>query len=320
MAMIVMPGTVRRHAGPMPIPDRASAVVIPVLREGILAEEFCRNATRADVAAVFERCIYLRAGERFICIGEPAIGNGPLTMIVDLGDFCRLRERRLRAGQSAFISDQCIAIGDAVRFDIDRCAPWRAPHWPQRQPSVVLSDVGDAIVRWVDAEAPADGLGRLLGSRGPGVTETPFARIARPRMARFADWLRTVLDTPRCVPDASPVRDLIGVGPGLTPSGDDFLSGALVTLDALAERNARAALARAIGDAPSGLTSPLSGCLLRAAAAGHASEALGCAVSSAIGGEPGAAVAALRQAGHSSGWDMLAGIATALAAMAAARF
>ena len=184
---------------------------------------------------------------------------------------------------------------------------------------MLLSDVCDAIVRWPDDEAPADGLGRLIGPQGQRAPETPLARIARPRMVRFADWLRAVLDAPHCAPDASPVLDLVGLGPGLTPSGDDVLAGALATLDALAERNAHAALARAIVDAPSGLTSPLSECLLRAAAAGHVGDSLGRAVSSAVAGEPDAAVAVLRQVGHSSGWDMLAGIATALAAVVGVR-
>jgi hypothetical protein len=108
------------------------------------------------------------------------------------------------------------------------------------------------------------------------------------------------------------VHSLIGLGPGLTPSGDDFLVGALALLDALAERNAHAELARAIAVAPRGRTSPLSDCLLRAAAAGHPGEDLCRAVSAVVSAAPEAAVAAIRTVGHSSGWDMLAGMTAAL--------
>jgi hypothetical protein len=107
------------------------------------------------------------------------------------------------------------------------------------------------------------------------------------------------------------IRGLIGLGPGLTPSGDDFLSGALALLDALGMPQLHALLAQAVSDAAA-LTSPLSACLLRAAADRHIGEYLHRAVASLITGEVGAAIAAARRVGHSSGWDMLAGAATTL--------
>ena len=121
---------------------------------------------------------------------------------------------------------------------------------------------------------------------------------------------------------ADPARDLVGLGPGLTPSGDDALIGALALLDALAgdqadARTMRENLARAVGDVPRGLTSPPSHCFLRVAAAGHIGERLHAAVSSCVSGDADAAVAAIRDIGQTSGWDMMAGIVTALDAVAA---
>jgi hypothetical protein len=113
----------------------------------------------------------------------------------------------------------------------------------------------------------------------------------------------------------SPVRDMVGLGPGLTPSGDDVLIGALALLDALGERRAYARLARAVSLVPPGLTSPLSHCFLRTAAAGHVGEGLHAAVSAVVRGDPERAIAAIRAVGHSSGWDMMAGIVAALDAV-----
>ena len=104
---------------------------------------------------------------------------------------------------------------------------------------------------------------------------------------------------------------LIGLGPGLTPSGDDFLSGALALLDALGIPQLHARLGHAVIDA-AGLTSPLSACFLRAAADRHIGEYLHRAVASLVAGDVDAAIAAARRIGHSSGWDMLAGAATTL--------
>ena len=123
--------------------------------------------------------------------------------------------------------------------------------------------------------------------------------------------------TPKRSDSPHPVHALLGLGPGLTPSGDDVLCGALALLDALGERQAHGALARAIHQAPPGLTSPLSLCILEAATAGHVGEPLHRMVASVLAGDIDTTIATARAIGHSSGWDMLAGIAAALRVVAA---
>ena len=90
--------------------------VVPILRSGVLAQQFCDRVAQATVEAVFARSLYLRAGDDFICIGEPDIGNGPLTLIGKLG----LSDLDLRPGDAASVCDRHITIGNAVRFTLDR--------------------------------------------------------------------------------------------------------------------------------------------------------------------------------------------------------
>ena len=108
-----------------------TAIIVPILRSGIPAREFCRRGPHAEVEAVFERSLYLRSGDMFVCIGEPAIGNGALTLIADFGGARRFTDRGLYPGQPASISDRCIAIGNSVRFTFERCVLWRQPRWPR---------------------------------------------------------------------------------------------------------------------------------------------------------------------------------------------
>ncbi len=296
-------------------PPVDGATIIPIRRAGVVAAEFCKNPAGAEVAAVFERSLYLRSGDLFVCVGAPAIRNGPLTLIADMG----AAPCGLHPGQPARIAENRIAIG-AVTFTYERCEPWHPPRWPRAAARSVLAQAGDAILRRAATDAPAEGFGRAIAD-----VEMPhgaFARIARRRVARLRSWLAqsgAAHDAPtRALPD--PARDLVGLGPGLTPSGDDFLIGALALLDALADHHADACpmrenLARAVSHLPPGLTSPLSHCLLRVAAAGHFGEALHAAVSACVSGDAGAAIAAIRDIGHTSGWDMLAGIVTALDAV-----
>jgi hypothetical protein len=292
-------------------PPRDGSTIIPIRRAGVVAAEFCRTPARAEVAAVFERSFYLRAGDLFVCIGEPAIGNGPLTLIADM----RVAPRGLHPGQPVRIAGNRIAIG-AVTFTCERCQPWHPPRWPRAAAPGILTSTREAIVHRAATDAPADGFGPMLTEAV--VPPDAFARIARQRLVRLRSWLAESV-TPHRAP-ADPVHDLVGLGPGLTPSGDDVLVGALALLDALAERDVvagamRAHLAGAVGDVPPGLTSPLSRCLLRVAAARHVGERLHAAVSSFVIGDVDAAIAAVRGIGHSSGWDMLAGMVTALDAV-----
>ena len=81
-------------------------VVVPILRSGVLAREFCRRHARATIEAVFERSFYLRSGDEFICVGEPDIGNGPLTLIGHLGPVSALG---LHPRRSAEVCDRQIS-------------------------------------------------------------------------------------------------------------------------------------------------------------------------------------------------------------------
>jgi hypothetical protein len=292
---------------------------VPILRAGVLARKFCRSISLANVEAVFARCFYLRCGDAFICVGEPDIGNGPLTLI---GNIAPLSDLNFRVGQSAAVCERHITLGNSVRFKLDQTESWRSTAWPICMSPAKLVDTCAALARRVAADAPEEGLARLVS----GVPETskrqpPLERVARPRIVIFERWLSGVLDGRRTRVRAfeEAIQGLIGLGPGLTPSGDDFLVGALALLDAIGEREAHAALARAIIDALPGSTAPLSACFLRVAAAGHVGEALHRAVSSVTTGDVDAVIAAVENIGHSSGWDMMAGIMTTLRIVVAAQ-
>jgi hypothetical protein len=307
---------------------------VPVLRAGVLARQVCQRGSQGEVAAVFERSFYLRVGEDFICIGEPAIGNGPTTLIVA----ARVAQPGLRHGQSAFIANDHIAIGD-LRFDLGACQTWRPSPWP-KLPSPASLRATCAVIARAAMESPGDSLAHAVFA----AADTPFARVARPRVARFESWLseqtqvssssakaddpvntgssvklraQCLLDAPlsRGMTKREQVADLvghlIGLGPGLTPSGDDFLMGGMAALGALHQTNIHAALARAVVTAAF-RTSPLSASLLRAAAAGHVGENLHMMVAAIVTGDADAAVDAAARIGHTSGWDALAGMVTTM--------
>jgi hypothetical protein len=110
-------------------------------------------------------------------------------------------------------------------------------------------------------------------------------------------------------------RNLLGLGAGLTPSGDDLVAAALFGRR-LVDRDAAwarvgAALVRDAGTA----THAISAALLADAVAGESFEPLHELADALVAGDAGAALAAaqaLLRVGQASGWDMLAGLMTGI--------
>ena len=110
---------------------------------------------------------------------------------------------------------------------------------------------------------------------------------------------------------AAAVAGLLGRGPGLTPSGDDALAGALLAIHAHRRGDALADAVRARLTA----TTAVSAALLAAAADGYAAHPVVTLVDAAVAGDPDAvprALPAVLGIGHTSGADTVTGIRAAL--------
>jgi hypothetical protein len=114
---------------------------------------------------------------------------------------------------------------------------------------------------------------------------------------------------------------LLGLGPGLTPSGDDFVGGVLFARRVLAPGDAAwSRAATSLVERTHTRTHPISAALLTDLAHGEGHEPLHDLVDALADGAPDRALAAVEQLGrlgHSSGWDMLTGVLVGLTGPAA---
>jgi Protein of unknown function (DUF2877) len=263
------------------------------------AQRFVERHAVACVAAVFPRSCNLEARGDFLCIGDESIGRGPLNALLAGAAWTRLSESLPPVGTSARIHRGTLHIG-SIALDATCAEPWR-PAFRQsaRRPESVARALR-RLERIAAERAPVDGLARLvLGTAGnrPSALEP----TALPRVQRLRAWL---------IGDAPPPVDLLGLGPGLTPSGDDVLCGMLVALHAVGQTGMAAELYAALAAAAPRATSPLSAAFLRAAAEGLGCEALHAAIAAVLEGQTDAVsdrAVALGRIGHTSGWDALAG-------------
>lgn len=281
-----------------------------------MARRVLAAAGAGRIAAVFERSLYLDFRGRWVCLAAAPASVGPLTATFRSAISRRLRDA-IHVGDGVDVAEDGIRIGARWLFTTARAKTWRPP-----LPSGWTRDSLTRGLRGMEAIArrrrPREGLGAFVEGvelTGPGPRE---AMVAATPVAQLRDWLVGAFagDADPYGPTPS-VGSLVGLGPGLTPSGDDFLAGVMIAAHALRRQKVAARLHRVITPLVSRSTNPISGAHLAAAAEGAGSARLHAVLDHVLAGDltrlP-AALAEIDAIGHSSGWDALAGSAVTLQA------
>ena len=254
------------------------------------------------VIAVFRRSFYIETTpSRLACIGPVAMGAGPLNVLCGLPAHLEWEAAGLVPGCGAFVADGRLTLGGAIAIELSGATNWRPPPLTVGPPM--------ALRRGLAALATSlDGRSGNLGLAVVEPPDDPFRRAAMPAMRAFETWVGAALVGVDTAPPET-VQGLVGLGPGLTPSGDDYLGGALIALrafgrDAVADRLADWVLAR------ESRTNTISAAHLRCAATGQGAAALHAtlaALCNDAGDELRRCLGEIDAIGHTSGWDALAG-------------
>ena len=224
-----------------------------------------------EVRVAFRRSFYLAfADGRYACIGDASLGHGPLNALVD--DF------------------QVAAVGARIALSV--AARWTPPALPANP----VIDIG-ALRYAARGRVPQEGLGGLVIG-----AHNSLSGHAQPALDALERWL-----VGNALEDEA--QTLIGLGPGLTPSGDDYLGGVLIALHYFGRRPQAQGLWRWL-EPRLARTSAISGAHLAAAAAGEGHEALHRCLEALCSraADWSAVLARLDGVGHCSGWDSLAGV------------
>lgn len=225
-----------------------------------------------EVRAVFRRSCYARFASQYVCVGDASLGRGPLNALVD--DF------------------QSPAIGACISLSTAGAARWM----PTPLPPTATPDVR-ALREAARRRVPTEGLGGLIVD-----AHNVLSGHAQPALDALDRWLvGNALD--------DEAQALIGLGPGLTPSGDDYLGGVLIALHQFGRGAQAQSLWRWLKPRLA-RTSDISAAHLAAAAEGEGHEALHRCIEALclLAPDWDTALVALDRVGHCSGWDSLAGV------------
>lgn len=265
---------------------------------GFIASRILDNGGIGRVVAVFQRSAYIAFEGQLLCVAPSSLGDGPL--MVRFQNFPTFR------------------LG----------AEYTAPKVPTRvwRPPVPYGWTVSTLRRGLAALQPAgngrepvEGLGRFaLEEDLSKVCGSQEVDAAMGPIARLREWLLGMFQGADC-PVPVEASALVGLGPGLTPSGDDFLGGAIVAAHSLGRPDIAAHLYRIV---LAGKTGTISAAHLAAASEGAASAPLHLLLNDILCGRVAnlpVRLHALNTMGHSSGWDAFAGVMAVLRAAARSR-
>lgn len=290
--------------------------VLDAASVGVLAGEVLSRPGPAAILASFERSFCLDVGGELITIGDDSLHDGPLNLrltghqgagfTIDYG---------IEVGQRWTVSPDRLCRTDGLAIDLTSAVAWR-PRLPTERPDhAKLTDGLACLHNLLETLDPKDdGLLRL--TLEPGSPRNATERAAEPHIdALRTDLPHWLLDD--VVPDRAPVVQLLGIGPGLTPSGDDLLAGILIAWHHIGMGLAAGRLERIVLDAAVERTTPISQAHLAAAAKGYGAAPLHDLLQAVLANKPPdieQALDAAAKIGHSSGLDAIAGMMLALTA------
>ncbi len=256
------------------------------------------DSTSARILHLFDcACNLINDQGDILSLVTPEIGAGPFAVVVPAA---RPFTATLSLSDKVDINDNILQIGP-TKIDVTSAKMWQpVPDWSRLRPNTAV---------W---QTRLPQLQEMIASyrrrQGVAVPAGFSARLAR-GAALFLRGLAAG-ETAVCRDGA---RALAGVGPGLTPAGDDFLLGAMYGLRVREGGEAARYWSELIAGTAAPRTTTLSAAWLRAAAQGEAVAAWHdfCRHVTVAGRWETAAQRILR-AGHSSGGDALAGFTAVL--------
>ncbi len=234
----------------------------------------------------------------------------------------------LRPGQGFLMEGHSMKIGRDLAIDLGRATEW-TPDSPRRGEIGPLVRVNDSVRQLLGAIVPSigdDGPGQVIlgissilqGSNEAPVSPEPWQlAILSPVFGLMKHCL-----TEGLAEIAIRGRELVGLGPGLTPCGDDFLGGLFFAAHWLQEACPGLCCAepQSIFDMvhwARNRTHPISHAILSDLAIGQGPEPLHTLLRLLLKGEGHdgrirEAVHSLLRVGHTTGWYILAGVLTCL--------
>lgn len=179
-----------------------------------------QDAGFGSVHSVFKHAVNLELNEDIITLVTRNISPHPFTITLPVEDMVDLG---LSRGDIVQAGESCIALKNGMEIQLEQTPVWDSrPHYTDDffTKDELIKRVG--VLKEISVLENKGGLSEIF--KNPN-TNNPFIRASHFRISRLISS-QIARDYEEIV---SSGKALIGLGQGLTPSGDDFLAGYMVT-------------------------------------------------------------------------------------------
>lgn len=219
-----------------------------------LSQMISQERKAAVLLGQFQNALNIKVGDPIIAFVLPQIGNGPFHVVVNaLPQFQPQQTLYIQAGHDF------IQLGTETFHIPHICQLWNPrPQWEtmhlKQGHITLLQKTYFRILRKQDNHHLHN-----------------FDEVYKILTPAHVEQLRRVLLTPDSLGLIAAMKNIIGRGPGLTPTGDDFLAGIMLSLWALHHPEAPH-IGQSILEAAQGRTTDISYAFLRSIAEGKVDE------------------------------------------------
>lgn len=176
------------------------------------------SSFRGSVHSVFKSTFNIQCLDidELFTIACKKLDNGPNTLIVDIEDF---QHTDIAVNEPVFIFKKTLHIGNRLNISIDNAQIWDSvlPEFPYE--IEILRRNLSITKRYIELH------GTSGGAKQDNTSEHFFSREVSKILEEQSRKLQDELLNGRILNACKHAVSLVGLGPGLTPSGDDFLVG-----------------------------------------------------------------------------------------------
>ncbi len=287
---------------------------------GPAVHDAIRKGISGEVHSVFERTFNVLASGELVGIARSDVARSPINVITDVRASESMPSLGVRKGIQVRTAGNRVLVGEVLEILLKDAELWQPKTRAERVlgPELIKRNL-ELAKRIAASKGGREGLGQLLKHideiASGKIPRTPdLNMVARAVLPRLIDLVKsTRSENVEGVKGTS--QKLIGLGPGLSPSADDALSGFTAALWwASHSLNKDIDLVKKINETIagcSGKTTLLSQQLLKHAAKGETNERVGELLDAILAGAPTkveSGIVEVLKIGETSGIDTVVGI------------
>ena len=199
-----------------------------------------RLITRTKVISIGRRSLYCQIAPEIMCVGNKSIGEGPINIVLRDEDWDMLRSRMVIGARLAFSQTPDT---DPLTIAFTTCPVYDAVVVPTPTfdvAAIPIENLWEMVFR--EGKGPVlEAVAQEMNRAYPIHTAALFDKVVRQRTSQSLYLLQTGWrDNNWQDAIIKATKSLLGLGPGLTPSGDDLLVGYMSGLQLMSVQSRRA--------------------------------------------------------------------------------